>query len=94
MMLRVLGRLMISNLRYTLFEKTKLKPNQITTTVETTLKTEIEFDSALESKISTAYAEKKEAVLSEMISVFDDVAETTDSEYNQEEIDVTFSEAR
>ena len=66
---------------------------KITTTVETTLKTEIAFDDALLNKTSDAYSAKKTEIIDDFTPILDTISATSSAEYTKEEIDVTFVEA-
>merc|ERR1712037_97247 len=68
--------------------------SKITTTVETTLITEIPFADDLLNKNSMAYAAKKIEVLEDLTPILETISTTSSAEYTKEEIDVTFVDLR
>ena len=66
---------------------------KITTTVETTLKTEIVFEEDLLDKTSDAYSAKKTEIIDDFMPILETISDTSGAEYTKEEIDVTFVRA-
>merc|ERR1719215_994526 len=68
--------------------------SKITTTVETTLKTEIVFEEDLLDKTSDAYSAKKTEIIDDFTPILETISTSSGAEYTKEEIDVTFVRAR
>ncbi|CBY22104.1 unnamed protein product [Oikopleura dioica] len=67
--------------------------SKITTTVETTLITEIAFDEDLLNKNSDAYSAKKAEIIEDFTPILEIISDDSSAEYTKEEIDVTFVRA-